>query len=442
MLTNTTHKSADATSAFKISLLNLFLLFIAALQGSSQLLGLFFSPENISEPSLLKVWLSLGTDMSENWVAISISLIVLVLGCQLYNILAHNLSSSRNKLRSVGLLLINLALCLRVYSSKSIFDKTAYLEAHFPTVIILLIILFFVTGVIWVIQREHKNTKDLEELIQAEYSKAEGETSSKSDSTNTGEFADNISYDMETAFRLKHPFSYAYRSFAKDLDKKQEIKREYRKQMLQIKANAEQQKKDTELKKLQEKGYIPENKGENVVGYISVFLAFLICVALVVFLFSQSDTGGGLKVIQEITDYILNITGILDAAKGPLTNFLLSSGILFLFVILILTFFLLVYTSLRVLAYLLTHPAEDTARIHRIGKAIKTFVLGILDGALRPLLFLPDFLECIENMLLDTDIDEKIDEIFPPENLSSVSPQESTPEENCTEQTDSFEQTE
>ena len=175
-----TNPSGKSKSTSGISLLNLFLLFIAVLQGSSQLLGLFFSPENMPEPSLLKVWLSLGTDMSENWVAISISLIALVLGCRLYNVLSHKSSFPHNGLRSVGLLLINLALCLRVYSSSSVFDKIAYLIVHLPTVIIV----FFLVMIILVIQKEHRNTKELEELFQGTRNQPESEILPEGNNTN------------------------------------------------------------------------------------------------------------------------------------------------------------------------------------------------------------------------------------------------------------------
>lgn len=410
---NTSDKSSGATSTSRISLLSLFLLFMALLQASSQLLALFFPTENEPKPSLLKVWLSLGNEMAENWVAVSISLIFLVLGCLLYGILSHKSSFPGSNLTSVGLLFINLALCLRVYSNSSISEKIAYLALHLPTVIIISIVVFFVIVGMLVIQKEQKNTKELERLFHKANVESEGKSPTEGGGDNNGKLGTDTGSDPEIAFQLKHPFSYAYRSFVKDLDTKREIKREHKKQLLQIKVEAEQQKKNAELESLQKTGYIPENKKESVIGYISAFIAFLICIGLVIFLSIQNGNTGAPNILQGITDYILGITGILNAAKGPLTNFLLSSGVLFLFVILILTFFLLVYTSLRVIAYLLSHPAEDTERIHRIGKAIKTFFLGILDGALRPLLFLPDFLECLENMLLDTDMDQKINEMYP-----------------------------
>lgn len=432
MFTKTSDKSSDTTSTSRISLLNLFLLFIAMLQVSSQLLGLFFSAENEAEPSLLKVWLSLGNKMSENWVAISISLIFLVLGCFLYSSLSHKSSFPGNNVKSVGLLFINLALCLRVYSSSSVSEKIAYFATHLPMVIIVLIIVFFVTVGILAIQKEQKNTKELDRLIYGVSRESENEASTEYRGADNVKPDSDTRSDLETAFRLKHPFSYVYCSFAQDLEKKNEIKREHKKQMLQIKVEAERQKKNAELESLKGKNIIPENRGERIFGYLSAFLSFLICAGLVIFLFTQNSNGEGLEIIQRITGYILGIAGSLDAAKGPLTNFLLSSGVLFLFVILILTFFLLVYTTLRVIAYLLSHPTEDTKKIQRIGKAIKAFVLGILDGALRPLFFFPDFLKCLEEMLLDTDMDEKIGEIFSSADSVSESPKASasnTPDE-------------
>lgn len=414
MFTKTSDKSSRTTSTPRISLLNLFLLFTAVLQGSSQLLGLFFSTENEPEPSLLKVWLSLGNRMSENWVAISISLISLLFGCFLYSSLSRKSSFPGNNATSIALLLINLALCLRVYSSRSVFEKIAYLADHLPMVIIVSIIVFFVTVGILVIQKEHKNTQELDGLLNGARSEPKDETLTEDIGTNSRKPDSDTQSNPEMVFRLKHPFSYVLRSFGKDLDKRNEIKREHKKQMLQIKANAEQQKKNAELESLKKKGYASENKRESVIGYFSALLAFLICIGLVGLLLAKNSGGGGLKILQEIANNILGITKILNLATGPLTNFLLYSGVLFLFVILILSMFLLVYTTLRVIAYLLLHPSEDTVKIQRLGKAIKAFVLGILDGALRPLLFLPDFLECLENMLLDTDMDEKIDEIYSP----------------------------
>lgn len=397
----------------KISLLNLVLLFIAVLQGSSQILGLFYSPEDISVPSLLKVWLALGDDFSANWVAVSIVLIFLVLGYRLYSALVFKPSSPGSGWRSVCFLLVNLALCLRVYSSESLFEKIAYLTAHLSTILIVSIIVFFITLIVLVVQREIRNTKELHEHYQNAGNIPGSEGSSEGSDPPP---AFGTRYDPETAFRLEHPFSYAYRSFAKDLNDKKRIKREHKEKMLQIKAKAKQRKKKTELRNLQENDSTPVNMGENIIGVFSVILAFAICTVLIIS-FAQNKNGEILIIIQQIARYCLEITGILDASKGPLLNFLLTSGILFLIVVFILTFFLLIYMTIRVLFYLLIHSDEDTKRIHRIGRAIKTFVLGILDGALRPLLFLPDFLECIEDMLLDTDMDDKINEIYPPGNL-------------------------
>lgn len=413
-------KSSASSFISRISLPRLFLHFLALLQGSSQLLGRFYSAEDGSKP-LLKVWLSLANEMSENWAAVSISLILLVLGYLLYSCLAHKSSFPGDNRELIWLLFINLALCLRVYSNNSISEKIAYLAPHLPAIIIISIVVVFVILGILVIQKEHKNTNELENLFQRTSVEQKSKTPTEDGTTNNVKPGMDTQSDPEAAFRLMHPFSYAYRSFAKDLDAKREIKREHKKRQLQIEDDAEQQKKNTEHDGSQKNSYRPENKRESVVGYVSAFMAFLICAGLIIILFTQSGSGEIPNMIQEIANYFLGITGILNAAKGPLTNFLLSSGVIFLIFILFLNFFLLVYTSLRVIAYLLSHPAEDTERIHRIGRAIKTFFLGTLDGVLRPLLFIPDFLECIGKMLLDTDMDEKIDEMYPPEDSSSKS---------------------
>lgn len=416
---NYSDKLSGDTPIFRISLLNFFLFFMALLQASSQLLTPLFITEDEPTPSVVKVWLSLGNEMAENWVAISLTLIFLVLGCRLYSLLSHKSYFSGNNLTSVGLLFINLGLCLRVYSNRSISEKIAYLALHFPTVVIIFIVVFFVIVGILVIQREQKNTKELDEVFYKENDEAGSKLFTEGGGDNNGATETDIKSDPEIDFQLKHPFFYAYRSFAKELDKKREMKLDHKKKLLQIKVDIKQKKKEVKLNRLQEQDEKPVDKIECLIGYISASVAFLFCIGLVIFLANQTGNNRVTNILKGIIDYILGITGILNDAKGPLTNFLLSSGVLFLFVILLLTFFLLVYFSIRVIVYLLSHPAEDTERIHWIGKAIKSFFLGILDGIFRSLFFLPDFLKCLEDMLLDTDMEKKIDEVYPKDKKDS-----------------------
>lgn len=422
-------ETSVATSTSKKGFLNFFLIFFAVLQGSSQLLGLFLLTEDDHTPSLLKIWLSLGDQISENWLAVSVSLFILVFGYQIYTSLSFKPSLPGSNSKSIWLLFINIAICLRIYSSISISKKITYLASHLSTVVIMLIIVFFATAGIIIIKKERRNTEELNSLFQEVRDEKKEKVSSEDGTTDNVEANTNTPSDLEVAFRLKHPFSYAFRSFAKDLYLMNEIKRENKKKLLEIKCNTKRQINEIQLKKIQKTGNKPEDKGENAIGYFSAFLAFAICVCLIIFLVAQNSNGGNLKIIEiikSITNFIRGIAGSLGDAEGPLTEFLLTSGVLFLFVILVLAFFLLVYTSIRVIAYLLSRPSEDTKRIHRIGKAIKTFVLGILDGALRPLMFIPDFLECLEEMLLDTNMDEKIEQMYPPTD-SSPEASETTP---------------
>ena len=268
--------------------------------------------------------------------------------------------------------------------------------------------IFIVLG-IFVLQKEQKNTKELEGHFHKTTVGLEDDSSTEGGGDNNGKPGTDTGSNSEIPFQLMHPFSYAYRSFVADLNKKNKIKLEYKKKLLKIKAEEKHKKKISRLR--ENDG--PENRKESVIGYISAVIAFLLCIGLVCFLSIQNGIAGATRVIQGITKHILGVTEILTAATDPLTNFLISCGVLFLFVILILTLFLLIYTSLRVVVYLLSHTDEDTERVHRIGKAIKAIFLGILDGALRPLLFLPDFIECLENMLLETDMNQRIDEMYP-----------------------------
>lgn len=418
-------ESGRDSKKWTFSLLDLFLLFLAVLQGTSQLFDFVLPAEDGSAPSLLKIWLALGNNISENWVAISVSLIFLVLACLMYRSLSHNSSSPNGGLKSIGLLLINLALCFKVYSVCSVSEKIAYLSEHLPAVAIISIIVLFVIAAILVIRQEYENAKEINQISQNPNQDPDSKASTEDDRTAT-DFHSDTQSGREMAFRLKHPFSYAYRSFVANIGKNREINREHKKQILQIKAETEKRKKDIEIENLRETGWIPESKGERVFGNLSALLAFFACIFLIVLLFTRCKDGASFQALQEIADYIFGLTNLLDGAAGPLTNFLLSSGVLFLLVILFLTFFLLIYISIRLVLYLLLHTAEDIDKIHRIGRAIKTFVLGVLDGAMRPLLFLPDFLECLETMLLDTDMDEKIDKMYPP-TCQSPNPTETNP---------------
>ena len=58
---------------------------------------------------------------------------------------------------------------------------------------------------------------------------------------------------------------------------------------------------------------------------------------------------------------------------------------------------------------LISHKS-DSKRIDRCIALIKKFFFDTFDGIMRPFFLIPDFLEVVEEFLLETDLQEKIDE--------------------------------
>lgn len=401
MMKKTSEETTQNRTLFKrLTLVDYFLLLVAVVQGSSQLLEIFIPTAKYSRTSLLTVWLSLGNDISENWVAVSIFLTALVLGNALYRTLLKRNSSFGSSSTSIVLLFINLALCLRVYSNKSLAEKIQYLSAHLPTVFIISIIIFFVAVGIIIIKKERTNAEEIEKLSKGAHKNAPEESTVSP----TG------AQSAEELFQVRHPVSYAYRSFIKHLNAKKEIKRNHKLEMLQIKSNRKEEESKDNSK-------VPnESKNERNFGIISVCLALIVSIFLFAFLVRQRRNGSGIIFIEQITDLLLNMTKDLDKAQGPITNFLVSCGILFLIFLIFLVIFLMIYASARIALYLLFHFAEDNNEVHKISKRIKVFIFGLIEGALRPLMFIPDFLESLELMLLNTDVESQVDRIYPPHN--------------------------
>lgn len=401
MMKKTSEETTQNRTLFKrLTLVDYFLLLVAVVQGSSQLLEIVVPTAKYSRTSLLTVWLSLGNDISENWVAVSIFLTALVLGNALYRTLLKRNSSFGSSSTSIVLLFINLALCLRVYSNKSLAEKIQYLSAHLPTVFIISIIIFFVAVGIIIIKKERKNAEEIESLSKGEHEKATEETTGSPTTAQT----------VEEIFQVRHPVSYAYRSFIQHLNTKKEIKRNHKLEMLQIKSNRKEEESKNNSRKTK------ESTNDRISGVISVVFALIFSIALIVAFFWQKSGESGIDIIEQITDLMLNMTKDLGKAQGPITSFLASCGTLFLIVLIILVIFLMIYASVRIALYLLSHLAEDNNEVHKISKRIKAFIFGLIEGALRPLMFIPDFLESLELMLLNTDVESQVDRIYPPHN--------------------------
>ena len=79
-------------------------------------------------------------------------------------------------------------------------------------------------------------------------------------------------------------------------------------------------------------------------------------------------------------------------------------------VIVIALIYLSVNTVIRVVFRLIISHKKDSKRIDRTIAMIKKFFFDTFDGIMRPIFLIPDFLEVIEEFLLETDLQEKIDE--------------------------------
>lgn len=407
--------SRESGSSGKNRLLNWLLLVLAALQGSSQLLKFFIQDEILTKPSLISVWISLGNAISENWATFSVTLILVVLGYFLYKRLyseevSNANEAKRGRLNSIFLSIANLILCNRIYSSNSISEKIECISANIPTAIVLaIIVLLGVAGILF-IKNEKKISKELATMSTSK-DKLDEENYTHEDGDGSGK----IDLDSEASFKIRHPISYAFRTFSNYFAEKSELKHALKKEKAQTKISVEKAKKERLLESISkgkfEYGYVWDNQ----FGRLSAIIALLVSCGLI-YIVGFGDKGSDIAVvINKLIDNIVGFTNSINSAEQPLMEFLASAGTLFLFVILFLTVFLLIYITIRVLTYLVVSAGEDVNRIRRLGRLIKVFVFGVVDSALRPLLFIPDFIEHVEMAILGTDLDERIKNMYPDE---------------------------
>lgn len=396
-------------SGSKNTLFNWILIVLAIIQGSSQLLEIFFFNNQTASPSLPNMWISVGKEISKNWFAFSISLILLVLGYFLYKRICgfinwKNRGTKKEWVNTLLLLLINLSLCNKVYSSDSISKKINEISNHIPTAIVVVIISVLGILTALLIRSHAKVSEELKDVSNLE---------SKDSTEAKKEWHDREFNDDELKFRMRHPFSYAFRSFANYLTDKRKLKQEYKKEKIQTKISVEQEKRGEIVKSISKGNYKHEYELSNKGGIASAVVSLVVsCLLVYCFCFSDGNniiTPTINKVVQKLTD----ITETMINAEEPLMTFLTSAGLLFLFVVTFLTIFLLLYLSIRVVLYLVLSAGEDSERICRCGQLVKIFVLNAIDSALRPLLFIPDFLEHVEIAILGTDLDQKIQEFYP-----------------------------
>ena len=118
-----------------------------------------------------------------------------------------------------------------------------------------------------------------------------------------------------------------------------------------------------------------------------------------------------------INNLIPSINGFADGANrlsDAIVGAILAFGGAFLLIIAILLLYFVFYFLIRVCSYFSQSRGEDFPNIQKFGQAFKVFFFDAADDVMRMLLFIPDFLFQIEELLVGVDsIEDKISERFP-----------------------------
>ena len=398
----------------KIHLIDWFLGLVLFLQGLSCLLSVIEVVNN-SKSQIVRVLLVLGNSISDNWIAWSVFLVFFVVIYYLYFFPENTYDEDVYSLTWV-LLLLNLAFCLKVYSTDSISEKIVLLEKNISMSVVIVAVLLFVLVILLIIARKRKADREFKRLFLDKGT----EEKLKSDTiSGQGESSDGLLGCLNERggeFRVKYPCTYAFKSFVLG---RQELEKQKKNHKLE--ENKVKHEKEMEYLKNQNytarDSYMPEiiskDKKYNItIVVISTFLSLTIMVLLIKALIAISKDELSEKVKSAIS-YISTATNLFGEAREQVTSFLLSVGVIFLLAILIITVFLLIHTTIRLLLNtVVLSTIEDTPRLMMLWRAIKIFMFGTLEGVLRPLLFLPEFLECVEEMLLDMNISDIVDEEY------------------------------
>lgn len=399
-------------------LFNWILLVLAGLQSSSQLLEFFIQKESLAKPSLLSVWISISNSISQNWNTFSISLVLAVLGYFLYKQLYNlddldDIAIKRGRLNTIFLSMINLALCNRIYSNDSISEKTEYISAHISTVNeFTIIILLGILGILF-IKNKQQVSKELEKLSlsQSEGSK-DDEISIKGNALN-----------KEVTFRMRHPISYLLISYFIYTDEKRSLNYERRKANIRAKTEIEfiknQQKLDNiksnpsnDVGKKFQNGAVRQNLVRILTPAFSLMLTIL-TVKVFLSIGDSKNSGYFYEFMQSIDEKFAIFTNLMNTSESLFVDFLIALGIPFLLAIICFTIYLLFYIFVRLAIYLLINGEKDEKRIKRCAKMIKVFVFEMIDSVMQFVLFIPDFLAHLEEAILETDLDQKIKEVYP-----------------------------
>lgn len=397
----------------KFTFARLTLFVLALLQFVSQLLQAVLEQKTISNHFMLNILVSLGESICNNWVSFSLTLMFVVIGYLIYKSICISEDNRQSKeykeykkcaIRALIMVMINLALCNKIYSTVSINQKVTFLKTHIDTVVLLTIILACATVVILLIRNENQVKQDIEKM--------------KTDGKDSAEAKDLLSASLDkdelVKFKMMHPVSYYFRTLVAYNTEKKKLKQEREKKLIKLQMQYDEEEGKKKLHNLPEKVTIAkasffESKPWKTFEIIVSVGLTLAVIGIAIYSIIRHNL---LSVILNPDEIKQNLEK-LDFSSTAAMELLQRVGMLFLIIAVFFVAFLIIYIIIRITLYLIFVHVEDEDLIKRCAKVIKALVFTSFDSGMRLLLFIPDFVEKVENVLLSTNIDEKIQELYP-----------------------------
>ena len=391
---------------------------LAFIQGSAQLLKACFSG---NDNQVIKVWISIGDSICNNWIAFSVFLLFAAIGYIYYETIFFSdenvsVDEVRNYkkavVKTILLVIINLILCNQIYSTDSLSAKAQYLQDHVEAVVICTVIFAAIVIALLFICHEKKVRSDIDKM--------KGQSVAN---TENGESEDGtIDVSKLAEFKLSHPISYAFRSLIDNRTEMQKLRAEREKKYIELRIKFDEESHNKKIKELQNKDISKANSTmedprEDIFIKSSAIISMLISLALAIFLLVLYQ--------RNITDGLYNWLKNMGELSELAAKVLQEIGKIFLIVVVYFATYLIIYLIFRVTVYLYFHHSDDENIIANCAKAIKTIVFLSIKSGLRLIIFIPDFIEETEKVLLNSDMDAKIKEMYPDVSVSAKSADDS-----------------
>lgn len=407
-----------------------FILWILVfIQSSAQLLSIVTTTQDPSSADFVNVWIRLGLYPSKNWFGFTAITVFVAAGSWFYKYITDQKPTLTKVAPFLKPVVVNILLFLEVWNLDKWSAKWAYINENAVPIIIGTLIAIAILSTAYMIMTNRELNDDFNKDVLPslnEDNKNEPRTYSQS----------------EVEYMTKHPV--AYRRRMKDLQKsrernieneirtqQQDFQKKQNEQMLQIayaqletnrKINDEKQQErlekaratndEEEIKKIldeaQEKIALNENK-RNVEGYVSLAATIVFIIGAVLF-WILTDKEVKEELINGTSENLNLLSSWFSSVEEPLRSLILCVGTPVLLVIAIALIYLSINTIIRVILRMPMSHKRDSKRIDRIIALIKKLFFDTFDSIMRPFFLIPDFLEVIEEFLLETDLQEKIDE--------------------------------